>query len=141
MANWLGRLGARLFGRYFGGAHAPAPRPWRRISGSNRAAFSLAPQARQTWVVKAATRSGYSLVTQTWRVLADVDSRSARRLAAATAPPRLRASSRAARALLIEDRAASLSAATAAMAALQPATETAQDLQHKNAASGALEFT
>jgi hypothetical protein len=43
--------------------------------------------------------------------------------------------------LLIEDRAASLSAATAAMAALQPATETAQDLQHKNAASGALEFT
>jgi len=141
MANWLGRLGARLFGRYFGGADAPAPRPWRRISGSNSAAFSLAPQARQAWAVKAATRSAYSLVTQTWRVFADVDSRSARRLAAATAPPRLSASSRAARALLIEDRAVSLSVATVATTALQPASKTAQDLQQKNAASGALEST
>jgi hypothetical protein len=43
--------------------------------------------------------------------------------------------------LLIEDRAASLSVATVATTALQPASKTAQDLQQKNAASGALEFT
>lgn len=141
MPNWLGRLGARLFGRYFGGAEAPAPRPWRSISSSSRAAFSLALEAQQARLVKADTRSGRSLVSQTWLVFAETSSRSARHLVAATAPSRLRSSSRVARRLVIGDRAASLGAANIAALAPQSTNQAARDLTQQSAAAGALELT